>query len=176
MRLKVKISVRGHCPLYYYLIKMIAKEKIQEIIEPIVKEKEAFVVDIKISTSNKINIELDSLKGFTINDCVEVSRFVESKLDRDEEDFELEVASAGLSEPFKVLQQYQKNIGNEVETILKDGKKTIGILSDVDEKGFTIEETKKVKIEGKKKKQEVVEKQSYTFDQIKSTKVVLKFK
>jgi len=155
---------------------MITKEKIQEIIEPIIKDKEAFVVDIKVNTSNKINIEIDSLKGFTINDCVEVSRLVESKLDRDEEDFELEVASAGLSEPFKVIQQYQKNLGNDIETITKDGKKIKGVLTEVNDDGFVIDEAKKVKVEGKKKKQDIIEKHQFAFDQVKSTKVVIKFK
>lgn len=155
---------------------MISKEKIQDIIEPIVEEKEAFIVDINVSTSNKIHVEIDSLKGFTINDCVEVSRLVESKLDRDEEDFELEVSSAGLSEPFKVIQQYQKNIGNDVETITKEGKKIKGILTEVNNDGFVIEEAKKVKVEGKKKKQNVIEKHQFAYDQVKSTKVVIKFK
>lgn len=155
---------------------MIEKKTIQDIIENIVNEKDAFLVDIKISTSNKINIEIDSLKGFTINDCVEVSRLIESKLDREEEDFELEVASAGLSEPFKVIQQYHKNLGKDVETLTKDGKKIKGILSSVSESGFEIEESKMVKVEGKKKKQNIIETHSFGFDEVKSTKIIIKFK
>lgn len=155
---------------------MIAKENIRDIIAGIIEEKEAFIVDIKVSSSNKINIEIDSFKGFTIDDCVEVSRLVESELDRDKEDFELEVASAGLSEAFKVIQQYQKNIGKEVETITKDGLKIIGILSNVSDSGFEIEETKLVKVDGKKKKQSITEKHKFSFDKIKSTKIVIRFK
>jgi len=155
---------------------MITKEKIEEIISGIIKEKNAFIVDIKISTSNKINIEIDSTDGFTIDNCVEVSRLIESALDRDTEDFELEVASAGLSEPFKVIEQYQKNLGEEVETITKEGQKIIGILSNVSEEGFEIEESKMVKVEGKKKKQNVIEKHQFSFDQVKSTKIIIKFK
>lgn len=169
--------IRGHRPLLYYLDKkMIRKEKIKSIIEGFVSEKDAFIVDIKVSSSNKINIEIDSVTGFSINDCVEVSRLVESSLDRDEEDFELEVSSAGLSEPFKVIQQYQKNIGEEVETITKEGKKIKGILSNIFEEGFEVEESKMVKVEGKKKKQNIIEKHKFSFDQIKSTKIVIKFK
>lgn len=155
---------------------MITKENINDIIAGIVKEKEAFVVDIKVSSSNKINIEIDSFRGFTIDDCVEISRLVESELDRDKEDFELEVASAGLSEPFKVIQQYQKNIGKEVETLTKDGLKLKGILTNVSDKSFELEESKLVKVDGKKKKQSVIEKHEFSFDKVKATKIVLTFK
>lgn len=155
---------------------MIEKQKIQEIIDDFIKQKDAFVVDIKVSTSNKISIEIDSVKGFTINDCVETSRLIESKLDREVEDYELEVSSAGLSEPFKVVQQYQKNLGKDVETITLDGKKIKGVLSNVTDKGFEIDESKMVKVEGKKKKQSVIEKHSFDFNQVKSTKIIIKFK
>jgi len=155
---------------------MITKEKIEDIIADIVKEKNAFIVDIKVSSSNKINIEIDSEEGFTIEDCVEVSRLVESMLDRDEEDFELEVASAGLSEPFKVMQQYKKNLGKDVETLTRSGIKINGVLSNVTEEGFEIEESKMVKVEGKKKKQLVTEKLWFGYDDVKSTTVIIKFK
>lgn len=171
------ICVGDLSPLYYYLIKkMITKENIKDIIAEIIKDKNAFVVDIKVSMSNKINIEIDSFDGFTIEDCVEVSRLVESSIDRDKEDFELEVASAGLSEPFKVIQQYQKNLGKEIETVTKEGIKLKGILSNVSEEGFEIEESKMVKVEGKKKKQNVIEKHQFSFNQVKSTKIIIKFK
>jgi len=155
---------------------MITKEKIEEIIADIVKEKKAFIVDIKVSSSNKINVEIDSEEGFTIEDCVEVSRLVENKLDRDEEDFELEVASAGLSEPFKVIQQYKKNLGKDVETLTRGGIKIIGVLTSVTEEGFEIEESKMMKVEGKKKKQPVTEKHWFGFDDVKSTTIIIKFK
>ncbi|MCG8411774.1 MAG: ribosome assembly cofactor RimP [Bacteroidales bacterium] len=155
---------------------MIDREKIINIIKDTVDEKEAFIVEVKVSSSNKINIEIDSISGFSINDCVEVSRLVESQLDREEEDFELEVASAGLSEPFKVIQQYQKNLGKEVETLTSEGKKIKGILVDVTDEDFEIEESKMVRVEGKKKKQNVIEKHRFTFDQVKSTKIIIKFK
>ena len=155
---------------------MITKEKIEEIIADTIKGKNAFIVDIKVSSANKINVEIDSEEGFTIDDCVEVSRLIENKMDRDAEDFELEVASAGLSEPFKVIQQYKKNLGKEVETLTKDGVKIKGVLTNVTEEGFEIEESKMVKVEGKKKKQPVEEKHWFGFDDVKSTKIVIKFK
>ena len=77
---------------------MLSKEKIQDIISEAVSEKNAFIVEMKISTSNKINIEIDSIDGFTINDCVEISRLVEDSIDRDEEDFELDDLDLGDDE------------------------------------------------------------------------------
>jgi ribosome maturation factor RimP len=155
---------------------MIDKKDIEGIIESFIEEKNAFIVEIKVGSSNKINIEIDSNDGFSINNCVEASKLIESKLDREEEDFELEVASAGLSEPFKVIQQYQKNLGEEVETLTSEGIKIKGILLSVTDNGFEIEESKMVKVEGKKKKQNVSEKHSFLFDQVKSTKIIIKFK
>ena len=155
---------------------MITKENIEDLIAGVIKEKSAFIVDIKVSLANKINVEIDSLRGFTIDDCVEVSRIIEGGLDREKEDFELEVASAGLSEPFKVVQQYQKNIGQEVEVLTKDGLKIKGILVSVLDNGFEIEESKMVKVEGKKKKQSIIEKREFSFDQVKSTKIIITFK
>ncbi len=155
---------------------MINKEQILTIIEGAVQKKDAYIVDLKISTSNKIILELDSFDGLTIDDCVEVSRLIENNLDRDKEDFELEVSSPGLSTPFKVWQQYKKNIDEEVETVLTDGSKLKGILTEVDKEGINIEETKKIKVEGKKKKQTITEKHQLPFDTIKSTQIVIKFK
>ncbi|MEA2105151.1 MAG: ribosome assembly cofactor RimP [Bacteroidota bacterium] len=155
---------------------MINKKQIETIIDGIVKEKNAYVVDLMVNPSNKIILELDSYDGFTIDDCVDVSRTIEQNIDRDKEDFALEVSTPGLSSPFKVWQQYKKNIGQEIETILKEGKKIKGDLIEVDEEGIVIEETKKVKVEGKKKKQTIVEKHPLSFGDIKSTKIVIKFK
>ena len=85
-------------------------------------------------------------------------------------------ANPGLSEPFKVIQQYQKNLEKEVETLTKDGKKIIGVLSSVSDNGFEIEESKMVRVEGKKKKQNIIEKHQLLFDTVKSTKIIIKFK
>ncbi|MDK2979430.1 MAG: ribosome maturation factor RimP [Bacteroidales bacterium] len=155
---------------------MINKKQIETIIDGIVKEKNAYVVDLMVNSSNKIILELDSFDGFTIDDCVDVSRIIEQNIDRDKEDFALEVSTPGLSSPFKVWQQYKKNVGQEIETILKEGNKIKGNLIDVDDEGIVIEETKKVKVEGKKKKQTIVEKHQLSFENIKSTKIVIKFK
>ncbi|MDA3954951.1 MAG: ribosome assembly cofactor RimP [Bacteroidales bacterium] len=155
---------------------MITKESIKDLITDFIEDQNAFIVDIKVGASNKINIEIDSIDGFSIDDCVKASKLIESSFDRDVEDFELEVASAGLSEPFKVVRQYEKNLGKEIETLTNEGIKINGILSNVSEVDFEIEESKLVKVEGKKKKQNVIKKHTFSFDQVKSTKVIIKFK
>ena len=154
---------------------MINKTDILNIIQPIVEQKKAFIVDVFESTANKIIVELDSFDKITIDDCVDVSRVINDHFDRETEDYELEVSSAGLSSAFKVLQQYQKNIGKEVETVTKDGKKLTGILSLVSEKAFSIDVKKSVKVEGKKKKQVVLESIEIPFEKVKSTKIVFNF-
>ena len=98
--------------------------------------------------------------------CAELSRYLEEHLDRDVEDYELEVGSAGITSPFKVLRQYVKNIGNEVEMLLKNGSKLTGVLKSADENGVVVSVEKKVKPEGAKRKVTVVEDESYTFDEI----------
>jgi ribosome maturation factor RimP len=144
---------------------MITKEKIHKIVDPFIYENEMFLVQLEISTANKITLVVDSMKGVNIDDCVEISRLIESGLDRDIEDFELEVSSAGIGVPFKVIQQYQKNIGKDIEVVLKSGLKIKGILQGADENGFTISYKKKVKIEDKKKKQLLAENKYITFEE-----------
>jgi len=124
---------------------------------------------------NKIIVLIDRDGGVNIRQCVEVSRFIEKSLDRDAEDFELEVSSAGLDQPFRVLRQYQKNMGKEVDVKLKDGKKISGNLIRATEEGITIQQISKVRIEGRKAKEEVSKNIDLTFPEIKETRVVIKF-
>jgi ribosome maturation factor RimP len=105
-----------------------------------------------------------------------VSRNVEHNLDREQEDFELHVSSAGLDKPFRVLAQYIKNIGREVKATLHTGKKIEGILTSADDKEITLETSSMEKPEGKKKKELVVEQHVLPLDQIKETKIVISFK
>jgi len=155
---------------------MITQEEIISIIDGIVSQKDAFIVDVKVSASNHVTVEIDSNKGITIDDCVEISKVIENSFNRDIEDFELEVSSAGLSSVFKVIQQYHKNLGKEVEVIVKSGKKLIGVLLSVNEKGIIIRSTKTERVEGKKKRQLVVEETPVMFTEIKSTILVIHFK
>ena len=154
---------------------MISEQTIREIVDVKVAETSNFIVDISVKPGNKIVILLDNDKGVTINDCIELSRHVEVNLDREVEDFELNVMSPGLTEPFKILRQYQKYIDKEVEVVLTDNKKLIGKLISVDNGGVVIETQKKEKVEGKKGKQLLINKVELKFSQIKETKIVISF-
>ena len=153
-------------------IEKLALERIEEL------DKGLFIVDISISPKNVIQVELDCEEGnVAILDCVSVSRNIEHNLDREEQDFELSVSSAGLDRPFRVHKQYVKNVGYEVKVQLKEKNQTIeGVLTHVDENGIKLETTTKERLEGKKKKETVVQETEYTFDEIKETKIVISFK
>ena len=107
---------------------MIDKNVVTRIVDEWLEGKDYFLVDVTVSPDDKIVVEIDHAEGVWIDDCVELSRYIESKLDREEEDYELEVGSAGIGQPFKVLQQYLIHIGKEVEILTKEGKKLEGVL------------------------------------------------
>ena len=155
---------------------MISKQKIEELVSQWLQGKDYFLVDIAISSDNKIVVEIDHADGVWIDDCVELSRFIEERLDRDEEDFELEVGSAGLGQPFKVEQQYQNHIGKEVEVLQADGKKVKGLLKAVDGRQFTVSVKEKVKVEGKKRPELQDVNHQYDMDEVKYTKYLISFK
>ncbi|MFN5911189.1 MAG: ribosome assembly cofactor RimP [Bacteroidota bacterium] len=158
---------------------MIAKDRVKELVEERMAElaNGLFIVDITVSASNVIHVELDKYEGgVTVEDCVSVSRNVEHNLDREREDFELHVSSAGLDKPLRVHAQYTKNIGRDVKLVLSNGEKHEGKLALVDEQGITVEQSRMVKPEGKKKKELIVEQQMFPFTQIKETKIVISFK
>lgn len=155
---------------------MISIEKINDIISGLINDTEIFLVELSVSKSNQINVFIDSPKGVDINSCIELSKQIEGSLDREVEDFELNVSSAGIERPFKVLKQYQKNCGKTIRIDTKKNERIIGTLLNVTESSITIEwETKKV-IDGKKKKQLVNEKRELLFEDIKETKLVISFK
>lgn len=140
------------------------------------KDKEYFLVDIQVDDDNKVVVEIDHKDGVVIDDCVSLSEFINDNLDRDVEDYELEVGSTGLGQPFKVPQQYEINIGEEVEVLDKDGKKVKGILKSVDGKEFTVTVNEKIKVEGKKRPVKMDVDHAYNMDEVKYTKYVIRFK
>jgi ribosome maturation factor RimP len=154
---------------------MITKAQVEYFLLPALTET-MFVVDIQVSAGNKIVVQIDSATGVGIDDCVKASRAIEGNLDREVEDFELEVSSPGITQPFKVIQQYKKNLGKEVEVLKKDGIKLKAKLIGVAENGIDVEFEKTFKPEGSKKKQTIIEKQFVEFDKIKHTKLILSFK
>jgi|JFJP01.1.fsa_nt_gi ribosome maturation factor RimP len=154
---------------------MISKEIIHQLIEQHLNESEIFVVEVTVSATNAINIFIDSPKGVTIEECVNLSRFIDSNLNREEDDFELQVSSAGLDMPLKVLPQYIKNIGRGVVVVKKTGEKINGIIIAANENEFLIENEKKVKLEGAKKKQVVKENITLAYKDVKSVFVEVIF-
>ncbi len=155
---------------------MVEKKTVCQIVDEWLDGKEYFLVEVAISPDDKIVVEIDHAEGVWIEDCVELSRYIESKLNREEEDYELEVGSAGIGQPFKVLQQYYIHIGQEVEVMTKGGQKLTGILKDADEEKFTVTVQKKVKLEGSKRPKLVEEDETFTYEQIKYTKYLISFK
>ncbi|MBR5276698.1 MAG: ribosome assembly cofactor RimP [Bacteroidaceae bacterium] len=155
---------------------MIDRQKVVELANEWLTDKEYFLVDVVISKDDKITVEIDHAEGVWIEDCAELSRHIESGLSRDTEDYELEVGSAGLGQPFKVIQQYKNHIGLEVEVLAKDGKKYKGILKAAEEDSFIVAISKKEKIEGSKRPQLVEVDYKFSYDEVKYTKYIIKFK
>lgn len=155
---------------------MIDKNVVKKFVDEWLEDKEYFLVDIQLSPDNRIVVEIDHIDGVWIEDCVELSKFIEERLSRDEEDYELEVGSAGLGQPFKVPQQYINFIGKEVEVLSKDGKKVKGILKSVDGKDFVVSVNEKVQVEGKKRPVKMDVDHTYNMDEVKYTKYIISFK
>ncbi|KAA6351387.1 Ribosome maturation factor RimP [termite gut metagenome] len=155
---------------------MIEKSIVYQLVEDWLKKKDYFLVDITVSPEDKIIVEIDHAEGVWIEDCVELSHYIESKLNREETDYELEVGSAGLGQPFKVLQQYIIHIGEQIEVLTKDNRKLIGILKDATEDRFVITVQKKVKLEGEKRPEINDEDLTFSYGEIKYTKYLISFK
>lgn len=155
---------------------MINKDTVRSIVEEWLDGKEYFLVDIEISPDDRIVVEIDHADGVWIEDCVELSRFIEDHLSRDEEDYELEVGSAGLGQPFKVAQQYHCFVGKDVEVLDANGKKYKGVLKAVEGNDFTVTVQEKQKVEGKKRPQLVETDYTFQMDKVKYTKYLINFK
>jgi ribosome maturation factor RimP len=155
---------------------MIDKQQVIDLTNEWLKDKEYFLVDVVISKDDKITVEIDHADGVWIEDCAELSRHIESGLNGEADDYELEVGSAGLGQPFKVIQQYKIHVGMEVEVLTKEGKKLKGILKEATDKNFTLTITKKEKIDGAKRPKLVEEDLCFPYDSVKYTKYIINFK
>lgn len=153
---------------------MLDTANITRLIDDFISENESiFLVSLKITAANNIEVLIDAKDNISIDNCIKMSRYIESNLDREKDDFSLVVSSAGLSQPFKVFQQYQKNTGKEVNVFLKEGSKYSGkIISSEQGKGIVLETMNKKKQGSKKIK--IIEKHEFSFDQIDKTKLVIK--
>ena len=155
---------------------MINKETIQTLTEEWLQGNDYFLVDINFAADDRIVIEIDHADGVWIEDCAELSRFLQERLGDELGEYELEVGSAGLGQPFIVAQQYQNHIGDTVEVLEANGKKVQGILKAVDGRNFTVTVQEKQKLEGKKRPTLVEIDKTYSMDEVKYAKYLLAFK
>ena len=155
---------------------MINKEIIQTLTEEWLQGNDYFLVDVNFAADDRIVIEIDHADGVWIEDCAELSRFLQERLGEELGEFELEVGSAGLGQPFKVAQQYINHIGDTLEVLQADGKKVQGVLKAVDAPNFTITVQEKQKQEGKKRPVLVDVDKTYQMDEVKYAKYLLAFK
>ena len=150
--------------------------EIKDAMEGAIVARNCFIVEIKISKDNEIELTVESEEGIvTLDDCVDISRKFEEKFDREVEDYELTVTSAGLDQPFKVFRQYKKAEGTKVEAALKGGKRITGKLSSVSEEGITLQYTALEAVEGKKKKEKVEHNDFFSFEEINTVKPHIEF-
>lgn len=156
---------------------MIDKQLLTQTVNEALEGTDLFLVDIKITPTNEITVTVDSTEGVDIEQCLAITRAFEAVFDRDVEDYELEVGSAGLTAPFKVKGQYDKNIGNPVEVVTRDGRKLHGTLAAVadDFSTCTVKVSKKVKEEGQKRPRTVEVDEVLPIDGIKSIVYEIKF-
>jgi ribosome maturation factor RimP len=148
---------------------MITTSQIKSLFEQWQKDEQVFLVDMSVKPGSKITVLIDRIGGLNITDCVDLSRFIEGNLDRDKEDFELSVSSPGADAPFKVLNQYHKNIGRKVKIITKEDQTVIGTLLKVSNDIIEIEPEK-----GKKSK--IALPNSIEINNIKEIRVIISFK
>jgi ribosome maturation factor RimP len=158
---------------------MISKKKVAGLIKERIEELDngLFIVSLSISPANAIYVEIDKYEGnVSMSDCMSVSRNVEHNLDRESEDFELHVSSAGLDKGLRVLPQYTKNIGRKVKVKLNEGGSLEGELTQASHERITVQTSRKEHIEGRKKKETIIENHELTMDKIKETKIIISFK
>lgn len=155
---------------------MIDKNVVKQLANEWLEGKDYFLTDITVSPDNRIVIEIDHAEGVWIEDCVALSRYIENHLDRDIEDYELEVGSAGIGQPFKVLRQYEINVGEPVEVLTTNGKKLVGTLKEATPDHFVITIEEKAKMEGEKRPKMVERDLTFGYDEVKYTKYYLTLK
>ena len=147
---------------------MIDKNAVKAAVEQWLQGNDYFLVDVVMGPDDRIVVEIDHNDGVWIEDCAELSRFLQDRLGDELGNYELEVGSAGIGQPFKVPQQYMNHIGKEVEVLGADGKKVQGVLTAVSGTGFTVE--------GKKRPVMADVEKAFDMNGVKYTKYLLNFK
>lgn len=153
---------------------MIDKQALEQLINERLADTDYRLITLTVSNQNDILVEVDRLAGVDVDFCSELNQFIGEHLDRDVEDYSLEVGSVSLTDPFKTRMQYEKNLGNDVEVLAADGKKYRGQLVSVDEETFSIDTEMMVEVEGKKRKQKQIVTLTWEYNAVKYTKYDLK--
>lgn len=154
---------------------MIDKQKVEAIVEDWLVGKDYFLTDVQVSNDDRIVVEIDHKDGVWIDDCVELSQYIEAHLNREEEDYELEVGSAGIGQPFKVMQQYLNHVGDEIEVLTVAGQKRQGILISADADEIVVNVKTKVKLEGSKRPKTIDVANTIPLSEIKEARAVISF-
>lgn len=157
---------------------MIDKNIIKTAVDEWLEKGDYYLVDLEMTADDRIVIEIDHADGVWIEDCADLSRFLQEKLGEELGDYELEVGSAGIGQPFKVIQQYRNHVGKDVEVLSRDGKKLQGVLKEVSDDGtqFAITVKEKQQVEGKKRPVLVEVDKTFAISDIKYCKYLLNFK
>ncbi len=155
---------------------MIAAQTVKALVDQWLEGKDYFLTDLRVTPDDCITVEIDHADGVWIDDCVQLSRYIEDHLSRDEEDYELEVGSAGIGQPFKVRRQWDNHVGKPVEVDTADSRRLRGTLTAVTDDGITLSTRQKVQVEGRKRPvwQDVIE--TLTWDSVRSGRYMLEFK
>ena len=164
-------------PLFFLLV-MISKKEVVKLAQERIKELDNgnYLVDVTISPKNSIRVKMDNLNGgVSVKDCVSVSRNIEHNLDREQEDFELQVSSPGLDQPFVVMQQYLKNIGKQVSVTTQTNETLTGELVEASKKEISLRELKVEKNKTTKKKEQIENIHHLLMDEIRETKLIISF-
>ena len=149
-------------------------KQIEELVTEYLKGSDVQLINLKVSPDNRILVEVDAYKGVDLDYCTALSRYLQEQLDREVEDYELEVGSVTITDPFRTKMQYEKHLGHDVEILTKDGRKLHGMLVNVEDDHFDADVEVLVQVEGKKKKEKQVQTMSFGYDDVKYCKYDLK--
>ncbi len=155
---------------------LITESTVRQLIAERIEGTEYYILSVDIRPGNNIVVELENSGPVSITDCVAISRQIEHNLDREAEDFSLQVSSPGLDKPLRDYRQYIKNVGRTLKVMLADSVETEGELKAADESGITLLSVRKERVEGKKKKETITENLELKYPDIKQAKIKLNFK
>jgi ribosome maturation factor RimP len=155
---------------------VITENTIRSLVAEKIEGTEYYILELEIKPGNNIKVELESMGPVSISDCVDISRQIEHNLDREAEDFALQVSSPGIDKPLRDPRQYIKNVGRSLKVRLSEGEEVEGELMNADEKGIKLLTKRKERVPGKKKKILIEEELDLTYPEIKQAKIKINFK